>query len=295
MRQPPSPLLVTLLLLAILVATVWSTMSFITGTLGMHKAYWLFALFGALGGAIAGARRENKLELSTIESGSKVDLGFVGDIALGIAAASAVVFLFGATLRFDPDDPDSYVLLISISLIAGIYGRNVIEVAGEKFRRQVREEAKAVAREEAELLVGQPAAVAYTAAALETIKQGIDNNTPQSFEKGLTLAELALKHDPKWVNAYIEKGRALKRLGRIEEALRSVQEALAIQPSDPKALYNRACYNCLLGKPKEQILPDLKKAFDAFPKLRKHARTDPDLDNIHNLPEFNELVGNQSP
>ena len=255
-------------------------MSFLTGTLEMSKAYWLVAVFGSLGGVIRSIlHNENKLVLCSTENFAKIRLGFVGDMVLGLAGASAVIFLFGGTLRFDPNNPDSYVLLISVSLIAGVYARNVIETAGEKLLQQMRQTAK----EETKQL--QPAvAVAYTYEARETINKGM------SLRKALQLTELALQHDANYVNAYIEKGRALKRLGEIDKALTAVEEVLRIEPDNAKALYNRACYKCLLRKSNGEILSDLRKAFESFPKLKEFAREDPDLQGIRKLPEFKRLV-----
>ena len=159
--------------------------------------------------------------------------------------------------------------------------------AGEKLLRQFREQAKEVAKEEAQALVGRPAAVAFTYLTRETISRGM-------LEKALEIVETALQHDPKYVNAYLEKGRALKRQGKVEEALAVVEEALQLEPDNAKSLYNRACYKCILKKPNEEILNDLENAFELLPDLKEFAQEDEDLEGISNLEEFKHLI-NQNP
>jgi len=261
---------------------VFFIMRFATETLGLPMAYWLVPLFGAAGGAVGGVmRNDNKLALSVVEIPDKIHLGVVGDICVGLGGASATVFLFGNTLRIDPKtDALASILLISVSFLAGVFGKNIVELAGQKLLRQAEEKAKAVATAE----VAPSAAVSYAFAATNLI------NTGESIPKALEMAELALRYDPNSVHALIEKARALKRLGKVQEALATIEEAVRLRPHEPKSLYNRACYKSILKMNPTQILEDLKEAFKSDPTIRKDAQQDPDFESIRDLPEFKKLV-----
>ena len=261
---------------------VYFIMHFSTGSLGLPMAYWLVPLFGAVGGAVGGVRRnDNKLALSAVEIPDRIRLGVVGDICVGLGGACAIVFLFGNTLQIDPAaNPRSSVLLISVSFLAGVFGNKIIERAGQELLNK----AKDVAQETAKAEVAPLNAVIHAVAAGELIKSG-------EFHQALELAERALKIDPKNIRAHIVKGVALKRLGRVKEALATIEEALRIRPDETDCLYNRACYMSILKMNSTQILADLKKAFDFAPELRDYARKDQDFESMRDLPEFKSLLG----
>ena len=212
----------TLLGIVVAAAVVASAMWFATHRLAIDGVYWLVPIFGALGGVVGGVIRcDNKLDLTFFETHSRVNLGCLGDVIVGLGGASALVFLFGGTLlRFDPKEAQSLVLIVSISFVAGAYGRKIVEVAGEKLLRKAREEARQVAKEEAKSLVGRSAAVANTYAARDAINAG------EPPEKVLEIIRMALQHDPTHANAWVEQGRAFRRLGRLNDALGSLEEAL---------------------------------------------------------------------
>ncbi len=170
------------------------------------------------------------------------------------------------------------MLVVSVSFVAGAFGRNIVEAAGEKLLRKVDE-----VRQETRAMVGPPAAIAYTHAAKDLTKHG-------EYEQALEVARMALRNDPNQPGAYIEEGRALKRLGRVDEALSSVEKALKLSPEKPEALYNRACYNALLRRSIGTVVMDLKKAIALIPGLKNEALKDPDLDNVRNLPEIREIL-----
>ena len=274
----------TLLGVLIVAAVVSAAMLFATHRLNIDGIYWLVPIFGALGGTVGGIiRSDNKLELSFFENGSRINLGCLGDTIVGLGGASAVVFLFGGTLlRFNPKEAESLVLIVSISFVAGAYGRKIVEVAGEKLLRKAREEARQVAKEEAKILVGHPAAVAYTYAARDAINAG-------ETAEALQIVSMALQNDPNHAGAWIEEGRALRRLGRVKEALVSLEKALKANPEKAEAFYNRACYNLLLGKSAADVAPDLEKAVTLLPKLIEFGPTDPDLKKVLNTPEIRKI------
>lgn len=262
---------------AMVAGCVWATMHYthLNGAL----EYWLVPVFGALGGLVGGIiRAENKLELCAFESPSKVNLGILGDIVVGLGGASALTFVFGGTaINFNSTDGKPPILLVSVSFIGGVVGRKVIERAGAKLLSE--EETRKIAKDE----VSRPAAVAYTNTASNL-------NNKKLYEQALSAAKMALASDATYTGAWVELGRALKNLGRVKEAMHSVEQALKIDPKKVEALYNRACYNALLGGDINSIADDLKKSFDLSPNLRDIAKNDPDLDGVRNDMKISELI-----
>ena len=291
MRDAFWSILLTLLALLGLGAIVYFIMHFATEAVGLPAVYWMVPLFGASGGAVGGIlRNENNLTLCRMEIPNKVTLGVIGDICVGLGGACAVVFLFGSTLRIDPKDALSSVLLISMSFLAGAFGKDIVTLAGERLLKRAREEARATAKEEAgvtaEEKVAHPAAVAYAYAATQMNNSRDNEQIPQA----LKMAELALKYDPKSIHAYVEKGRALKLLGDVKGALGAIEEALRIRPDDARLRYNRACYMSLLKMDTDVILAELKRACGEAPQLCELARRDADLNGLRDTPRFRELM-----
>jgi tetratricopeptide (TPR) repeat protein len=301
----------TIIGLLVVSALTGAAMWFITAKLTVAGVYWLVPIFGGLGGAVGGLLRSgNALELCSLreaktsnlqkEDGEQIEstepttywkicLGTVGEIAIGLGGATAAVFLFGGTLKFEEHDPKTYVLLVSVSFLAGAFGKDVVVTAGERLLREVKTEAKAakVEAESAQYNANMATAMGYTLQATYFLRDG----RPQ---EALDMTNLALKLDPKNVNAYGEKARALRRLNRLEEALLLVEEGLKIKGDKAPLLYNRACYKLLLGKgTREEILADLKKALTIKSELKKVAQNDPDLQSLKDSDEFQKLIADE--
>jgi hypothetical protein len=110
-----------------------------------------------------------------------------------------------------------------------------------------------------------------------------------------------LASDPNYIVAYIEKSRALKRKGMMNQsparealmrrALDILTKAREQHPEYYPAVYNMACYKALLGMPAEEVLADLRKAIELNPGLKDAAREDSDLDAVRQSAQFQELVG----
>lgn len=199
MRAAIWSIVLTLSALLGLGTMVYFIMHFTTDKLSLPMAYWLVPLFGAVGGAVGGVRRnKNKLALSMVEIPNKIQLGVVGDICVGLGGACAMVFLFGNTLQIDPAaNPRSSVLLISVSFLAGVFGNKIIERAGQELLNKAMD----VAQETAKAEVAHLNAVIHAVAAGELIKS-------HEFHQALELAERALKIDPKSIRAHIVKAVA---------------------------------------------------------------------------------------
>jgi serine/threonine protein kinase/Tfp pilus assembly protein PilF len=83
-------------------------------------------------------------------------------------------------------------------------------------------------------------------------------------------------------------------LGRTEDATREANLAMVLRPNEATVLYNVACIFCQLNKPAE-AMDALKKAWDAGFKDPSWARRDPDLEILHDDPEFDRLYPPSDP
>jgi mannose-6-phosphate isomerase-like protein (cupin superfamily) len=67
--------------------------------------------------------------------------------------------------------------------------------------------------------------------------------------------------------------------GDSEGAMAIMADWLDDHPDDPRAIYNLACLECLLGR-NDDSLTHLRRALELEPELEKWAREDPDLEPI---------------
>lgn len=77
-------------------------------------------------------------------------------------------------------------------------------------------------------------------------------------------------------------------VGRMEDATREANLAMALRPNEAMVLYNLACVFCGMNK-KDEALSALRKASEAGARDATWARRDPDLAILHGHPEFERL------
>ncbi len=111
----------------------------------------------------------------------------------------------------------------------------------------------------------------------------------KNLEQQRTLAlERHLKEVPEDARARTHLALNHMRLGRMEEAVKEINIAVALRPSDATLLYNIACIYCGMDR-KADALESLRKAYDAGYRNTDWARRDPDLALLHGDPEFERL------
>lgn len=136
-----SPPVLTLIGLAIIIVVFWKLLAFITEELSVPRYFYLVLIFGAFGGLIGAIRSGNEFVWSTFEKSSPFRLGLLGDILIGMGGATAVALMFDNPLHIKDGDSSETLLLISISFIAGVVGRNLVQAASEKLLRRIADEA----------------------------------------------------------------------------------------------------------------------------------------------------------
>lgn len=120
------------------------------------------------------------------------------------------------------------------------------------------------------------------------------------LDEALRFVNQAIQSDPQDGRAILTKGRILKRQAMIADqegsqkllaqALECANQAIVLLPTKGEPLYNKACYQALLGANRNEILGNLKAAFNLNPALRRIAADDRDLDAVRQDADFKSLV-----
>jgi tetratricopeptide (TPR) repeat protein len=85
-------------------------------------------------------------------------------------------------------------------------------------------------------------------------------------EKALAYAQRALEIDPKSDRAWFQKGRALERQGRLDEAVNALNDAISFNPRASSYYYVLAGVYRHLG-----LMDESRKALDLFTRLEREA------------------------
>ena len=99
-----------------------------------------------------------------------------------------------------------------------------------------------------------------------------------------------LKQVPEDARARILLGGEYAHMARTDDALRELNMAVTLRANEALILYNAACLYCTLNR-KAEALETLRKAWGVGYRDSGWARRDPDLQPIHDDPEFNLRLG----
>ena len=153
------------------------------------------------------------------------------------------------------------------------YGSGYLEL--KMYEEAVREAEEALALEP-----DQPQAIALKSAALWQA-----NRLKEAEPYLARLAEMNPGNSGLLINlAYIRR-----RTQSLDAAIETLERALQIDPRDALARFNMACYRAVQHRTGE-ALAFLKNALDLDPQLKKLARCEPDLAELRELPEYQQLV-----
>ena len=107
-------------------------------------------------------------------------------------------------------------------------------------------------------------------------------------EREMQALEHQLELVPEDVRARSLLAADYANMGRSEDAVRHLEMTVALRPNDSNVLYNAACTYAVLGK-KQEALDLLRRALAAGYANPDWPRQDPDLNLLHNDPEFLRL------
>jgi len=119
---------------------------------------------------------------------------------------------------------------------------------------------------------------------------GEKDRAQQLRERVNAVLERQLELVPEDVRARILLAANYATLGRVADATRHLQTAVALRPGDSNVLYNAACTYGVLQK-KAEALDMLKRACEAGYGNLEWATRDPDLACLRDDPEFKRLCG----
>ncbi len=137
--------------------------------------------------------------------------------------------------------------------------------------------------------------------ALSQVKRSRGNKAHCSYLKGQALRvmerfpeaieyfESAAELDCENVHIWLALGWCHKRVGKLDLAIQSLEEALAFEPGEAIIYYNLACYWSLANNVK-LALEYLSRAFLIDSDYRDLIYAEPDFDPIRSDPRFQELT-----
>jgi adenylate cyclase len=114
---------------------------------------------------------------------------------------------------------------------------------------------------------------------------GYEDKAREADQRGVALAERHLEDYPDNARAYFLATGSLLHSGNRDKAFEWVRRAIAIDPDDPSARYNTACFYAQAG--------DLDLALDYLERSvtsRSWAENDPDLEPLHDHPRYRALM-----
>lgn len=95
--------------------------------------------------------------------------------------------------------------------------------------------------------------------------------------------------EPRTAEERYRLGVARANEGRLDEALRLLEQAIQEDPRHPGYLYARASVRALEGNA-EVAAADLRKAIELEPRLRYQAANDPDFQLVRDDPRFVDVI-----
>jgi Flp pilus assembly protein TadD len=116
----------------------------------------------------------------------------------------------------------------------------------------------------------------------------------ERYREALKPLELAAKLHPTDVGLAIALGWCYKRTHRLAQAIDALERASKKSPEEPLPHYNLACYWSLAGNV-AKALDELSAALDLDPALRSLIPDETDFDQLRGNPEFERLTVGPAP
>jgi len=119
--------------------------------------------------------------------------------------------------------------------------------------------------------------------------KGLTLRTMERYGEAIEPLSLAGDEDPENLHIWLALGWCYKRTGRLDLAIRSLEEALAAEPREAIVHYNLACYWSLADNAPVAI-EFLSRALQIDPAFRDLVADEPDFDRIRDQPQFQHIT-----
>jgi tetratricopeptide (TPR) repeat protein len=119
--------------------------------------------------------------------------------------------------------------------------------------------------------------------------QGVDEYEPGRLDSALVMFNWALRWDSSSASAWQAKGATLARMNRHEEAQAAFDRALRIRPDYLVAWWHRGCDNAVAGRV-EEALRDLRHAIAIDSTVMSWPFEDACWDSLRDDPRLRELT-----
>lgn len=221
-----------------------------------------------------------------------VDIGTVGDFYIGGITSIGVYYFLGALFNFKVDSIETLlqsteiIKYISIGILSGVAGTNLLTSASKKLERQLDE------------LKDDIHNISISKNELHDKNlEGYVLLNDEKYAEALNIFNDVLIQDSQNELGLIGKAKALRRLNKaqnhdqyLEQAIALLKKAIKNNPSSMRAHYNLACYYQESEKYSEDdVFYELEEALKISNIYIQMAKTDDDLQAIVNSSRFKKL------
>ena len=112
----------------------------------------------------------------------------------------------------------------------------------------------------------------------------------KNYTAAIIKFEELIKSDSKNKKALLSLGVCYQRLGKLDQAFKEFEAALAIDATYAPTYFNLACLYAVTGN-SDYALDNLRRAINYEPRAKQWAERDKDLESLRGHPKFKELVG----
>jgi len=112
----------------------------------------------------------------------------------------------------------------------------------------------------------------------------------QRYREAIMPLRRSLELIPDDIHVWLALGWCYKRVGRIDQAIDSLEHAVDVEPGEAILHYNLACY-WSLAKDRQRALQYLANALDIDGNFRDMVHSEPDFATLRSDPVFQDLAG----
>lgn len=243
------------------------------------------------GGIVFGMITRNSHKLRMPFSGKLIELGFLGDALIGVAAGISVFFIAGTLLNIklsSMSNLDEQIKVIAISVLSGFAGVRLLTSMSSQLLDKISSVDERL--DNIEYKDNVDGLIADGRFHMKNAEEEKESGVVRAeLEKSLVAFEEALDIDPKNEAATIEVAKVYRRMNKLSKAIMILQEYVVINPKSSRAYYNMACYKTLSMVDKDKVVADLNKAISLSERYKRLIMLDKDFKIFKDDEDFKKL------